>query len=478
MEENKLNASTPAQDELAYQWLDENTRLIGGLNPDQNPEQYSSTLLKMVFEGQKQLAKASSGDPVLVCYLNLLLAEAQVNLALVEKDANTRKMFVTQGYEYGQQAVAILEEQGISGLACRALPRALIILTGAYKAAADDQHPAVEASLKKAADLLDEFRIQQSYERHKAVDNLLEGRVFALSTAEITDPTDRRQMLEKAAASLRRAVGYSGLAFDDELTHQAEETLAEIEKSLSSASLPVPVFPMTGTPAEPEAFASAPAALIEEATLLKPTPWMMAIESGPLKGQRFPLSERLRIGRVVENDLALNDEQVSRKHAVIERAGEGYQISDLGSVNGTLVNGSPIGMPTELKPGDVVQIGETRLAVLGPAGTAPLPEDEPTLKKPAPAPAGASSKVREAAHPSQVTPAPAMAPPGTRLCPHCGAPLKSTSKFCGSCGKLVAAPLQPSLAAPATLQPVRVCPNCGEPARPGVMFCKKCGQKL
>jgi len=218
--------------------------LIGELKPDQDPEQYSSTLLKMVFEGQKQLARARPGDPVLYDYLNLLLAEAQVDLALVEKDTRTRKMFLTEGCEYCQQAVANLEERGISGMACRALPRVLIILTGAYQAAADDQRPAVETSLKKAADLLDEFRVQQTYERQKAVEKLLEGRVFALSTAEMPNPADRRQVLEKAAASLRYAAGLSGVAFDDGLTKQAEETLEEIEKCLSSDSLPVPVLPM------------------------------------------------------------------------------------------------------------------------------------------------------------------------------------------------------------------------------------------
>ncbi|MDP2991642.1 MAG: zinc ribbon domain-containing protein, partial [Kiritimatiellota bacterium] len=59
-------------------------------------------------------------------------------------------------------------------------------------------------------------------------------------------------------------------------------------------------------------------------------------------------------------------------------------------------------------------------------------------------------------------------------CPHCGSLVKPTSKFCGSCGKLVAAGgIWAGAAAPAL-----TCPNCGEPVRPGVKFCRKCGQKL
>jgi hypothetical protein len=451
MEQNNINAIAPTQDELTYQWLDENTRLIGGLKPDQNPEQYSSTLLKMVFEGQKHLARTGVEDPVLYCFLNLLLGEAQVDLALVEKGASTRKMFLTEGSEYCQQAVANLEEQGISGLACRALPRALAILAGAYRSAADDQRPAVETSLKKAADLLDEFKIQQTYERQKAIENLLEGRIFALSTVEMPNPTDRRQVLEKAGASLRRAAGFSGLAFDDELVKQSEEALAAVEKSLSSDNLPAPVLliPVAASKPMRPVPTPAPAELIGEATQLKAHPWMLDIESGPLKGQRFPLGERLEIGRALENDLVLTDTQVSRKHAVIEWAGQGYRISDLGSGNGTLVNGVLISKPTELKSGDVLQMGETRIKLVGPAeeaGTAPLPLEEPTQRRPAPE--ATQTHVRAAALPTQVTPAPlgsAATPVKTnpvqqasRICLHCGAPLKPTSKFCPGCGKPVA----------------------------------------
>lgn len=209
--------------------------------------------------------------------------------------------------------------------------------------------------------------------------------------------------------------------------------------------------------------------------MIKPRAWLLKLTSGPSKDKLIPLAERLTIGRSAENDLVIADSLLSRNHAVIERAGGGYQVSDLGSGNGTLVNGVLIGKPTRLKPGDVVQIGDTRITVLGPDGTAPLPLDESTQMKPAPA--ATQVQVRAAARSTQAIPAPV---PAARLCPHCGAPLKPTSKFCRNCGKVSApgvaeaAPLRP----PPAAAPALTCPNCGEPVRPGVKFCRKCGTTL
>ncbi len=457
MDQNKMTPQVSEQDDQAYQWLEECTGLIASLKLDQSPELYSSTLLKMAFEGQKQLALVSSEDAVLVSYLNLLVAEVLVDLALVEKGASTRKMFLSEGYEYCMQAVSILEDQGISGLACSALPRALTILSAGYKAANEDQRPALEANLKKVSDLLDEFRVKQAYDRKKAVGKLLDGRVLALSTAEVTNPADRRQVLEKAAAFLRQASGLSGLAFDDNLARQAEETLAAVEKSLAKKDLPVPVLPLPPAPPEPEA-------LSDEAVEMKLRPWLLGIDSGPLNGQRFPLGEHLRIGRALDNDLVLTDWQVSRKHASIDKVGEGYEITDLHSGNGTKVNGELIKEPVELKPGDLLQFGETRITVLGPAGTAPLPMDNELTLQAARTPEGE-------------TPLPAPGQSASRVCHHCGAPLRPASHFCGNCGYPV----------PITLKEVEPqeeahsgprCPNCGEPIRQGVKYCRKCGSKL
>jgi len=86
------------------------------------------------------------------------------------------------------------------------------------------------------------------------------------------------------------------------------------------------------------------------------TPYLIA-QSGPLQGERWVLrSERLLIGRGAECDIVVPDRQISRQHARIRRAPEGIVVEDLGSKNGTHVNGVRIEAPTVLQDGDVVQI--------------------------------------------------------------------------------------------------------------------------
>jgi adenylate cyclase len=81
-----------------------------------------------------------------------------------------------------------------------------------------------------------------------------------------------------------------------------------------------------------------------------------------IEGQqrRFPLTGEgvCRIGRSDKNDIVLIDDLASRNHAMLQRSGEGcYYISDLGSSNGTLVNGARISVPVILRHGGHITIG-------------------------------------------------------------------------------------------------------------------------
>ena len=71
----------------------------------------------------------------------------------------------------------------------------------------------------------------------------------------------------------------------------------------------------------------------------------------------------IRIGRASMNDLVIADPRVSRLHARIGRAGDGIQVVDLKSGNGTRVNGEKIGS-CRLRVGDALQIGPMRLLVV------------------------------------------------------------------------------------------------------------------
>ncbi len=66
-----------------------------------------------------------------------------------------------------------------------------------------------------------------------------------------------------------------------------------------------------------------------------------------------------QVGRVATNDLVLKDRCISRHHAVIKWRTGAFEIADLGSVNGTIVNGVQITQPQTLKDGDQIRLYET-----------------------------------------------------------------------------------------------------------------------
>jgi DNA-binding CsgD family transcriptional regulator len=72
--------------------------------------------------------------------------------------------------------------------------------------------------------------------------------------------------------------------------------------------------------------------------------------------------DRVTVGKAVENTIALDgDPTVSRLHAVLEHFDAGWCVSDLGSSNGTFVNGERIWSSQRLRHGDEVRVGRTRL---------------------------------------------------------------------------------------------------------------------
>jgi pSer/pThr/pTyr-binding forkhead associated (FHA) protein len=81
--------------------------------------------------------------------------------------------------------------------------------------------------------------------------------------------------------------------------------------------------------------------------------------SGPNPGEIFELTKDIiTMGRDVTNDVVLADPEVSRQHARINRTPGGYVLEDLGSTNGSFVNGERLVAPRVLNPGDLVGLGE------------------------------------------------------------------------------------------------------------------------
>jgi pSer/pThr/pTyr-binding forkhead associated (FHA) protein len=78
-------------------------------------------------------------------------------------------------------------------------------------------------------------------------------------------------------------------------------------------------------------------------------------------------SERVTVGTLESNDLAVDADGVSRVHAVFERFGDTWCVRDLGSRNGTFVNGGRIVGERALHSGDEITLGRLRLLFRGPS---------------------------------------------------------------------------------------------------------------
>ena len=74
-------------------------------------------------------------------------------------------------------------------------------------------------------------------------------------------------------------------------------------------------------------------------------------------GKRYPLADGMTIGRGPVNDLVLDLDDVSRQHARFFAESGGWSVEDLGSTNGTQVNGAPIKGLVQLRNGDLVKVG-------------------------------------------------------------------------------------------------------------------------
>jgi pilus assembly protein CpaF len=150
--------------------------------------------------------------------------------------------------------------------------------------------------------------------------------------------------------------------------------------------------------------------------------FQFVVRSGPNAGKAYPLDgAELTVGRDASNPVSINDGEVSRKHAKLTWKGAGYVLEDLGSTNGTFVNGTRLSSPLALKPGDAVSFGENIVLIYEAAydpnatmaGSAKAARTAPAVQQAAPAPAPAP------AYSGQVPagPPPAATPPGKRKFP-------------------------------------------------------------
>ena len=128
-------------------------------------------------------------------------------------------------------------------------------------------------------------------------------------------------------------------------------------------AMPMPVQVPSLQPYQP-----APAAQVSQPTTVVPAqqaqPMVQTLVAtdGPLIGQRFPLTGPLEIGREAPGLPLRFDSSASRRHASISPSPAGLMLQDLGSTNGTFVNGQRVATAT-IRTGDLVKIGATTFRV-------------------------------------------------------------------------------------------------------------------
>jgi len=93
--------------------------------------------------------------------------------------------------------------------------------------------------------------------------------------------------------------------------------------------------------------------------------WTIAVERGPreLRGVKITVTGPVIVGRAPGADIVIAATYVSGRHARFSRLGENLIIEDLGSTNGTTVNGVTVKGTQQLEEGDIVGIGDVTMRV-------------------------------------------------------------------------------------------------------------------
>ena len=148
--------------------------------------------------------------------------------------------------------------------------------------------------------------------------------------------------------------------------------------------------------------------------------FLIVMRSGPIPGSSYFIEkDEVFLGRDLTNDLPVPEPEISRRHARFLRRGDSIYIEDLGSTNGTFLNGARIAGPQQLKDGDLITLAENTVMSYEVKGAATEPlkvaaaKAEPALYTPEAAPVQAAYQPVSAPVPQQPI-APALTPQGEK----------------------------------------------------------------
>jgi len=158
--------------------------------------------------------------------------------------------------------------------------------------------------------------------------------------------------------------------------------------------------------------------------------FQLFVQQGPQAGQAFALNKSIiTIGREAGNDIVLESPQISRYHTRLTLQGGVYVVEDLGSTNGTFLNGQRVLRLTPVTTGDLIGVGESiLLKVQGVAGETVVERGQPQFVMPPP-------PVYAPPPPVYAPPPPVYAPPPY---PYRPPPSDGASCWVWGCGCLLA----------------------------------------
>lgn len=97
--------------------------------------------------------------------------------------------------------------------------------------------------------------------------------------------------------------------------------------------------------------------------------YQLVMKQGPAPGKTFEFAKnQLHIGRDINNEIVINDSEVSRRHCRFTLVGDSYTLEDLGSTNGTFVNEQRLSAAHTLRAGEMIRLGDTVILVYEMAG--------------------------------------------------------------------------------------------------------------
>jgi serine/threonine protein kinase len=138
----------------------------------------------------------------------------------------------------------------------------------------------------------------------------------------------------------------------------------------------------------------------------------LTITSGRERGREFEIKDQVCVGRRRDNDIVLSDPEVSGHHARITITEGGFVLTDLGSSNGTWVNGKRIAEPQLLHDGDIIRMGETEWL---------FEREHDTIREESKGLTGEAARV-------------------LKRCPNCDTRLTPADLFCPTCGRPASRP--------------------------------------